>query len=492
MIIGTLLCLCFSVGAQFDVQGISLAGGGVWVMQAQRAPGPQCDFLALRGHTLQFYSGLTLEPYPALTLNEGTRCFDLADIDADGKNEVVAVQGDRIMAYALPEAGKAVSPPRELFAASSMLSDLDQSSRPYPLVIEKEGRPFIALPVENTIQLRALDGTVDMTFGMAPEDPEKPNEEGHFYIGAVHPSTRGTASALDCNVSRGVRGKLEYPDFLTPPPEETHGSQVLWTTTLYAYNTPPTDNIDRRPWFPLKTSLAEELRVAIRQRLFSAVQPLNTSLAEELRVAYQYKNPGWMSTKICIMSMAPEGEKATHTTVDVIGREREYPGQAIVTDTLPDFNGDGYTDLLLWKTTPPGTSVDAITRAIAGGSWKVVFSVHLYSPEEERYELLPLCAMECFVPLATFISMWNFVQMPFANTFLCDFNDDGRTDIGCSPSDTTYAIWICGEDGFSKEPDFYRSFQDPIQSAYLVDTAGNGQNQIVVKTEKNFYVLRVV
>ena len=132
-----------------------------------------------------------------------------------------------------------MSLPRELFTLPSMLSVLDQNPRPYALVVWKEDRPLIALPVEDAIELRTIDGTLDMTFGMAPEGTEKPNERGHFSVQTLYPSRRGSETALDCSVSRGMRSKLEYPDFLKPP-ETTDGYRgVHWRVTTDAYNTHP-------------------------------------------------------------------------------------------------------------------------------------------------------------------------------------------------------------------------------------------------------------
>ncbi len=461
MMIPILFVVCSSLYAAFDVHSIGFSCGDTQIIHAQIQAGPASDIITREDHTLRLYCGRTLNLHSTLTLMADTSVFDVADIDGDGTSEIIAVLGDKIMTYAFPKEDQPASPPVELFTAPSMLSESGRQPRSYGLVVRLEGRPFVVLPFEDRVELYAPGGPLETTFPMAPRDPEQPHEWGSFNVETRSTVPVGSPGSIERNVRRLLRGTPVLPDSLKPAVPLSRG--MYWGIPFDHYPK------EKWPWFPLKTT-----QETVPRALFA------------------YKSPGNMETIVCITDEPPPDDASSEDYKLQAGKERVYSGQAFMNHYAlpPDFNGDGYADLLLGNTSPPGTSVDALSRAVAVGSWNVVLTAHLYDPAKERHNPAPASSIHCPVSIARFISAQNFNVIPLTNVFMVDFDGDGRTDLACSLNDTSIALWLYHEKGFPREPSYSASFPEPIRSAYTFDFEENGRPDLCVRTESSYHIIR--
>ena len=443
----------FVAVSQFDVQSIAVSGKDSRIILAGIGGGPGGDVVVVEGSRLLPYSGATLEPYGEIALEPGASCFDFADLDGDGTGEVVAIAGERVLRYAVPARGQAAPPAVELFRVPSLLSGAEQEPFPYVLTTVYEGKPVITIPTEKGLELRAPDGTPVI------EVPTRPGTGGSYLYKQAVSGKLAAEDAIEFSVSQYSDSALELPEVLRMPARawgQTYGA---------AYR--GRDPVEEWPWFPLNTSRE----------------------VGGPRVHFVFDQPKLQETHIRIETFStPAGEPDAKVVSD-FGPLRRYPGQAIVSyDEWPDFNGDGYIDLALWRSPIPGMSADTLTRALSGGIWNVDFLIHLYSPGDSRYEPAPAANIDILVPVTRFL---NYGYPPFGEWTFNDFNGDGRSDFGCSMRRNRFAIWLYGDAGMPKKPDFDQTFSGDISLTFRADLDGSGRTAIGLRTEKELFVVRM-
>lgn len=217
--------------------------------------------------------------------------------------------------------------------------------------------------------------------------------------------------------------------------------------------------------------------------------PLRTDGARSRRVIYALAPPDSRNTIIRIQEFEQEPASIAERNAR-LGPERWYPGALVLPgDGLPDFNKDGYTDLVLWRSPEPGTSVDSLTRILMQGIWPVDLTTHLFSVEKRRYEPVPSARVKCNAPVLWFLTSGSGV--PLRHCVLRDFDGDGRTDLGCSTAPGIYSVWLYGKRGFGADPDHTQVVAGPLVAIdFCGDLETRGRTSLALRTEKALYVLR--
>ena len=449
--LSVLVCTCLS--ALFEVHSLPLPSSDAQVLLANADGDATADVFVVDGLRLVAYPSAANYAPVTIPLAEDTSAFDIADLDSDGRNEVIGVSRERILCYTIPTEGTAPQP-RELFALHTQFADNARSPYPQVIVVKREGRPLLALPCSETIELRATDGT----------------------LVSQHPIKEETLVSTDLPYSLSwsfgrIEGDLSIDVSMRRHPDP----QSVLPGGLSA--TPMEDAIERRPY-------------GYKRPDYRSEQPywwfgLKTDGTTQLRALCSPGSPRHPVTNIRIREASSEEDDFMDKNI-TLGPERRYPGNVILSEGRSDFNHDGYVDLVLWKAPMPGMSVDALTRAITGGAWPLDIVVHLFSPEKKRFEPVPRAQISLSIPV-----LWFLQGGPIHNEVFRDFNGDGRTDIACGNAKNGFAVWLFTETGFPKSPDFQYTFPEPVLGLeFAASLDGKGRTSIGLRGEKNFYLLR--
>lgn len=444
-----ILLICLS--ALFDVKTIPLQAPDSHVFLAHADRDTQADVFVLEKTSVAIFSS-QLDTVRTIALPEGATAMDVADLDNDGQTELVMVCGDRIVSVPLNTEETPVA--KDLFSLHTQLAGSDMEPYPFVLTIVREGKTLLALPCEETFELHKPDGMVVNTYPIGESAPRRASFGAPFRAWTTEPPRLGTRGDLEGSVSRSVAFEPDLPDDLGGEPVHArsfrHGTLSQTRDAAFL-------NEDAWPWFSLTVDGHGDARV------------LHTLAAPDFR-----------DTVVRLQGFA--GKSA-------VGPERRYPGRLVtLEDDAPDFNHDGFVDLLLWSTPDPGMSFDAATRTISAGTWPVNLSVHLFSPEKGRYEPSEAGRVTCALPIAWLLTLDE--SGPVRNCVLRDLDGDGRTDVACATAPNHFVVWRCVDSGFSSVPDYDRTFPEPVSEiAFKADLAGNGKTSLGLRTEHVLYIL---
>ncbi len=448
------MILAFAVAAgPFVVQSIPLAGPDDLVFLAHGKSSHAAGVFVLHDRVLQGH--FSESEAGRVELPEATTAFDVADLDADGRSEVIAVCGERVLLFEFSIYGDDLDEGLELFQAPSLLSARSMSPSPYVLATTLDEEVAIVLPCEGALEARGLDGAL-----LGRYDVEVPGEEGDTFIAEVTPRAASSLSGLDmriCRVSElAIPPTSEMSPFSKPvgstpralPQEGQSGDYVYW------------------PWFPLKPRSDGGSRVLYTVAC-SGVAETCTRVCEVVSGTVESPEP---SVKVRAL--------------------RRYPGAILVDDEgVADFNGDGFADLVLWKAPEPGMSVDSIMRAAAGKDWPLHISIHLFLPDTMRHDPRPSGHLTGRVPITWLLGIGQ--AAPVRNLVIRDLDGDGRSDVGLSMSDDQFSIWISGPAGFAAKPDLVHAFPERIDEvAFCADLDGSGVQAIGLRTARTVQVIR--
>lgn len=454
------LGIAIILGAPFNILEIPTKHDSVKPFIAFADSDTVADLFVIDGLTLTIYSSAHQGVPHTITLNEGTTALDVADITGDGQAELVAISADRIELYSLrpDDAAKAS---KTAFRIKNYLSDISSAPFPHVLVVNYQDSLLLALPTERGLELLALDGSLSSVFPVKFDADQVPEFKRGFSAWSVEPGTIGPAGSLELHVNQVESNIPIVPESLRHKASDVPASRTA----------SPSHARDARhqhpnawPWYPLKSDGSEEFRA-----LFALG-------------GADYSNT-------LIRVQRPESRDlpgASRTTF--IGPKRRYPGSLVIPgSTLPDFDGDGYVDMLLWNTRAPAVSIDSIIRAVQSLSWPLTLTIHLFSEKRQLYAPRPTSHIELSVPIQWFLTPERGV--PLHNLTLHDFNGDNHTDLALSPDDKTFALWLYNE-GMNSEPDYIANFQEPIQGIELLaDLGGAGKTSIVLRSQHALHVL---
>ncbi|HOJ32476.1 MAG TPA: VCBS repeat-containing protein [Candidatus Hydrogenedentes bacterium] len=455
----SVLALFFYLGAFFDLSSIPLQNEEAVSFLAPISSHSPIALFVVDNDSLIIQ---TLRPLAnhRIILERGTAAIDVCDLDGDGNSEVVAVCGERIMRYTIPSDETSI-PPETLFVASSMWSVSCFQAKPVPLVICVRGEKFVGLPTENAYQLYRFDGTCAFSFPKK-EAVHQESPFGQAFSLDFRGSSTPNSIAMRVYHSRGP--SYDLPDSLV------HGDDIpaLYKKISFSQHTLLEDvDYKKWPWFRL-----------------------HTKQSPSGRVFYRLIGPGFRETEVVV-----DDAEALQKPDKPLYQERwsafKYPGRLFPAgEMVPDFNGDGYADILLFSSPDPLTSTDFWGRFLVDGCWPLRVSVHLFLPEKKRFSPIPASVISLKLPLARFLMYQS--EGYLKHVLFRDFDGDGHTDCGWAIKDNEYQIWLWKTDGFSEKPEYVAKFADDIiRIEHCADMTGDGFLSIVFRTNSILYILRV-
>jgi len=462
----TILCayiVSVCAAALFEVNAIPVEQPGDRCFFANLQESENAYLFILGKETLRIFPDAKAENAYTVNLSPGTSAVDVADIDRDGTSELLTICGDQIIQYELsPEAQHL---PETLFKVTTQFSALKDKPFLHVMVVWQNDLPYIALPCESTLELRTPQGALAEQYPIGLDAPHRATYGRPFSCVAVSPPQYGNQDALEFRVNRMIAYEPDLPESFTlaktlPPAMRLGTPRQLRDAAKMP--------LDAWPWFPLRTNGAARDRVL-----------------------YAVSAAGHGDTLLHVQRASSQTSSAM-TAEAKTGPERRYPGQLILTEQeLPDFNGDGFTDVLLWKAPEPAPTVDALTRAVLGAAWPVRVAAHLFAEDKNRYSPKAAGSFTLQIPIAWFFASAS--DMPLKHVILRDFDGDGRTDVGCSLSPERYALWLFTSNGFSERPDFQCDFKETLREVALTAILDrSGRTTLALRGETALHVLRCV
>ncbi|MBI5094063.1 MAG: VCBS repeat-containing protein [Candidatus Hydrogenedentes bacterium] len=452
-VLATLLC-CGSAPV-FDVHSFPLTSPDAIVFLACVDADSVADLFASDAGSLTVYPSASAYKPVSIPLPPGTSAFDIADVDGDGRGEVIAVCGDRIVMCPIPINGKTAAP-RTLFELHSLLSEPRGNPVPVVLSVRRGAKTVLALPCETTLEVRTLEGATVTSYPTGPDAPRRVSYGRPFEFWSHDPPELGSRKALDIEVSRVLDYEPDLPpdliSFDAGPPSYRRGTPAQARDAA-------DDDAMAWPWFPL------------------------TQARENARRVY-YASSGAET----LIRIAQTGPTKTPGEISPPGPERRYPGSPVVLEnTEPDFNGDGNADLVLWSAPLPGVSLDALTQAATGADWPIRLTIHLFSPEKNSYGARTLARIERRIPVRWFFDMQN--GTPLRDCALRDFDGDGKTDIAFCADDKTVLVWSSRQ-GLQGEPMQTISLPEPVIGIeFQEDVDSAGRTSLGVRSEHGIHFL---
>ena len=446
----------------FEVVEIPLSHPGATVFVADADNDSIPDIFVIDGRTIVVASLWSKFDGWRIPLEENTTAVDVADIDGDGTMDVITVAGDSIFRYRL-ELDRKEPDPQKLFSLATSLSAGNRSAFPLVMAVEKQGRTVLALPTKSALEYRTIQGELIEAVSLESDSFFSKGLGAPFSVSSVTPRRVAPPDGIEFEVSE-VSGSSR----VSGPPRlaEDTGARGQRRGTPFRLRRAADEEPAFWPWFSLSSGSARDERV-----LYALAPPAFTDTF--IRMWRPERSGG--------------GDVAA---LDGIASKRRYPGKLIVPPRgawLPDFNGDGYTDLLLWKAPAPGASLNALVRAAEIGTWKIELTAHLYSPRKGAYEGRPAARLVCRIPLIWFIS--PEFGLPLRNFVLRDFDGDGRTDVAFSTDARNFSLWLF-KGGFDETPNYTAEFPEPIEFVDQdIDLHHQGKRAVILRSASALYAM---
>lgn len=433
--------------ASFDVRSVPIAGPDMYALLAQADADPQPELVLVSGRALTVVFDPDSDETATCIFEPGTTVFDISDTDGDGIAELYSVAGDRIYRRLL-EPGLRDLESTLLFTRKTWLARADGHPKPYVLVTTWEDRPALALPDSEGLDLVGLDGSELTRFPTLPP----PARDGRWTAGRVAPVQAGPPSALEFRFSATFEAEVdlgERPDDLTVAPTFRRATPIQ---AREASALAP----EEWPWFSLAPLKSPDDRVSY-------------ALADQAR------GETFIRFRRAETRDVPDKGHPFYFTP-----RRRYPGTLVIPPSVPpDFNGDGFADLVMWSSPRPGISTDSLLRAAQSREWPVRLTMHTYSQLRDIYPGRSTTSIELRLPLA-----WSLLPeagMPIRHLVLNDLNGDGLTDLGVATGRRRYAVWLSRIPGeFSREPDYTTELPEDIEEIALVTSAETDRSSIIV------------
>jgi hypothetical protein len=332
------------------------------------------------------------------------------------------------------------------------------------LVVVRGGRPLITLPAGESLELRSPSGELVESHPIGLDAAHRVSFGQPFSALPVQFPRQGSPGALELRIIRTAAFVPNLPEGLVPL--DPAGAPQFGGSVTQAAVAAHSDLPESWPWFRLHLSGEQD----------------------DERVFFAYNPDGARETLVRVRRALPP-VKGAGRDLKLSGVQR-YPGLAVpCSTTVPDFNGDGYADLLLWNATAPAPTVGALTRALTEGYWSVRLTVHLFVPASGRYSPVPFVVIPLQVPVAWFLA--DPGSPPVRHLVLDEFNGNDRTDLVCATAPDKLAVWVAVPSGIRPDPHQEIVLPGPVQHVELRgDLDGDGRTSLVLSGTNAFYVLR--
>ncbi len=462
MMSASLLCLCAAFTGLFDLYAFPVKHPQAACFVAKYDADALADVFILDGEVVKVYPEAGAGKRQSIKLLPKTTAVDVTDLDGDGMAELVAVCGDRILSYsfrALKEAEKPADAMHELLRRRTQLAAPGEHPFPYVLVVEQENKKLLALPCDDTFELRTLSGELVQAHPIGLDAPHHVVYGNPFSITPITPPQLASPTGLEVQITRLSAFKPDLPPEL---------SALQSSTAIFSQPFPAipiaTDQLDpdEWPWLPL------QVLQKTREKVFYALTP-----------------PPEKNLLVRIARYQGESEPRLQ-----VGPAHLYPGKPLWDRVdLPDFNGDGFLDLLLWNPKKLTPNVGKLSQAMLDEQWEMRLSVHCFDPVTGRFSATAQSYLDLKSPFSWYLD--GDAKAPLRHVVLRDVDGDGRTDFCCSTSAKSYSVWRYTETGFSKTPGFYHEFSEPLTTvAFCAVLTEDKKTSIALRSKKTLFLLR--
>ncbi|MFA6243846.1 MAG: hypothetical protein WC655_23085 [Candidatus Hydrogenedentales bacterium] len=427
----------------FDVQSMPMAEPKPQIFYSQGDAHGNAAVCALAGSSLTVYfrSGEAR----TLALPDGVGAFDIASLEEGAAPQIVCRIGKQVFAIPLAATGQRIAPVT-LFETENPEPGAAVQAFPRTMVISKDGRRGLVLPFEDAQEFRGLSGELLARYpNAAPENPSVEDMRVYSLAGKMAPLVPGGLAFIvgdDEMIGTGLPDEFTLAESASGHHEATF-----------------------RREFPL------------------------SSTDSSLRVEYGYHAETW-DTLITMPLVAPKANASKKNEPPAKkSPARRYPGTIMVDrEYAPDFNGDGYTDLLLWSAPKPGLSIDSLIRTAIGNTWPIRLTIHLYSPDKKRFDPAPVTTIAMQVPVFWFVDLGR-KRHPFPLWLVRDFDGDGKTDLLLPSKDSELSVWLA-RDGFGAAPSETMTFLEPLEQIIASsDVDLKGRTGLVIQGQSRLHIL---
>lgn len=451
-----------TAGAVFDVQEMPVAPDMPYEVVLADLDGSGKGGLAVvQPDRLVCYFDARSDQTASVSLPPETLVLDIADLTEDGRPEVLALTADRLYSAPVPAAGTEGDSWKMLFAVPSLAVARPAVPVPVPLVVRRPGQAaVVAVMTGGRLRLYRPDGTETASYPAGPEAPAKLSIGSPFVAVSVWPPQRELAG-LEWRVSRHWTGVPVLPEDL-PVGRPAEPPDRVQLTGMARHGDPEAPGT--WPVFPLRSDGNAE------------------------RVLFLYAADGTADSLVRVRRVFRE---AGRESAFRLSTARRYPGRVIPpVDLPPDFNHDGWSDLLLWSADQPAYTVGTLARTMVRQTWPVHLAVHLFDPDRNAFSAAPAWGVTLEVPLPWMLDALAD-RLPVRHLVCRDFNGDGRVDIGLSEAPDRYRVWCSSPLGLRPESsETVRLSAALEQLQYATDLNRTGRTSLVFRTEQGVAVLR--
>ncbi len=422
MLLGGLysLALLLCASEEMAVQQYSAQHDNAALYVLPSGQGRVPNIVILDDQKLSLYPANSSRSLFSHTIADDTLMFDLVDTNADGRPELFTLSPGVLRHFVEGNAQE------ELFFIEPVLPWKVDQPFLHPLIISYLDAFHAAIPHLDHMRLMNFSGEEVTTF------PKVTTGMDPVFSVPIQPNQVGGTSALEFRVDALLSTPIEVPKDLritsmrdsyeTVTPRKLRDSEKL--------------EVDLWPQFPLKVS-PESMRM----------------------VSYASHGPEHVNTLIRIKQPVPRSVPNV-TEAFRYSPARMYPGTiAIAESGLPDFNGDGYFDLVLWSVPLPGYSASKLLNSLQTQRWPLIVSIHLFDPVKGLYGARPEARIKTDIALQYLFTRQSF--SPLHNLSFADMNHDGFSDVIFSPTPNSVEVWLY-KDGLSKEPEYRNQFKHAV------------------------------
>jgi hypothetical protein len=450
ILVGFLLVSSFvsALPAEFNVQQYSAESENATLYILPSIVSSAPDIVILDDTALTLHRSNSASKTLSHTIPNNTLFFDLIDTDKNGVPELFVLTPDEIRHYPASNNQTTV----QLFPITPSLPWSVKQPFLHPLIFPYNDTHLVAIPDRENFILKNLDGKKISSLPKLISDthslfsiPIEPNQLAPQ--GAFEFRIDSLLSTL-VSVPQELRSKTPKRSFTTVTPRQLRDSEQL--------------EFNQWPSFPLEPDSDTPTKVV-----------------------YASYPPEHINTVIRIKRKLPRN---TPTTAEPYrySSKRIYPGMIGISEAgLPDFNNDGFNDLLLWKIPMPGQSVSSLINSVQAQTWPLEISIHLYNQSKGIYEARPTARIKLTVALQYILTRQN--QSPLHNLSFEDLNGDGNSDIVFSPRPNQISAWLF-DDSLNNTPDYTSEFSDEVTLITIHRTnTRNHINSVLLRGKRSIY-----